>query len=512
VADYGKHQAEAAIRSQVKKVANLGKREAEAAIREQVAKMGVPDGIPIAIPTELSAQGVADAAYTTAKNYAEQAIQAETGIPVKLPRKLTAKEIGKSIGALIPTDVEGMIDSALTYGAQAAASAVTTLLAGTAIGSVIPGLGTIVGLAAAIGVQALKKLMKSPPPPYQRKCKTDWPCPKMPPGLDAFGAIAWASNEIVPLSQVLAVEQSKRYCGTGKAMDCRQWLSMVRSESLRAVRGTVQSMSLPEVIHAIRKLKSAAPGYWIYDIGRPGYAYLATKTVKWQPYAGSAESVDPLLAELNARFVALVSLVQNGVRVIEPTRLSILLAAEMANAAVQVQAHQTPENIQWFAKLLQMRAGITAREAARIKAMEAEQARGRDVAREKLAGPGGAEAQRRHEEKMAAWLRSQRGEAPPATKPIVPVMRPTPPISMRPPLTSAPARPPAPVSPWPSWFRVAFAAQRAGAPVSAPPPIPPALPPGLPPEWQAWADWTRTAQSRNLPIFPPPPIPLPWVA
>jgi hypothetical protein len=512
VADYGKQQAEAAIHSQISKAENLGKQEAEKLLREQLAKMGVPAGVPFALPTELSAQGVADAAYTTAKNYAEQAIQAETGIPIKLPRKLTAKEIGKSIGALIPTDVEGVIDSALTYGAQAAASAVTTLLAGTAIGSVIPGLGTIVGLAAAIGVQAFKKLLKSPPKPYQRKCKTKWTCPKMPADLDAFGAIAWASDQTVPLSRALAVEQSQHYCGTGPAMDCWTWLSELRAQALRSVQGTVQGMSLPEVIHAIGKLQRAATGYWWFDAGVPGYEHLATYKVKWQPYSGFSQSIDPLLAELRARMAMLINLVQNGERTIEPTRLSITLASEMAKAAVQIQNHQTPENIQWFAKLATMRAGITAREAARIKAMQAEQARGRDVAREKLAGPGGAEAQRRHEEQMAAWLRSERGEAAPAPKPIAPVMRSAPTITMRPPIKSAPVRPPAPASPWPAWFRVAFAAQRASAPVPPPPPIPPVLPPGLPPEWQAWADWTRTAQSSNLPIFPPPPIPLPWAA
>lgn len=99
-----------------------------------------------------------------------------------------------------------------------------------------------------------------------------------------------------------------------------------------------------------------------------------------------------------------------------------------------------------------------------------------------------------------------------------PELPPPPPDALAPP-TLPPAPPPAPplapppvASPWPIWFRAAFAAQRARAAVPPPPPIPAVLPPGLAPEWQAWASWTRNAQSYNLPPPNPPPIPLPWAA
>lgn len=456
-------------------------------LRDQLGKMGVPAGVPFALPTSLTPEGIADAAYSTAKGYAERAIQSETGIPVQLPRKLTAKEISKSVAGLIPTDLGQVVDTALAIGAQAAASAVTSLLAGTAIGSVIPGLGTLVGLGVAIGVQAFKKLLRSPPPPYARKCKTQWSCPTVPPNLDGFGLIAWASDQIVPLSRELAIEQSHSYCGTGPAMDCRTWLSEMRSSAMRAVQGTIPGMSLPAVRAAIATLQDAQSGYWIFDVGRPGYGATASHKVQWSPYAGTASSLDPILAALRARESFLVNLIQHGPATIEPTRLSFILAAEIAAAALQVQFQDTPENVEWFVTLVRMRHEIAEREKARLARMYAEQERGRRVAQEKLAGPHAAEAKRRHEKQIAAFQRAERQQA-----------------------TAPPPRPSAIT--WPVWFRAALAAQRARRAVPPPPPIPPVLPPGLPAAWVNWANSARLSQARNLPIPAPPAVPPQWAA
>ena len=246
-----------------KELVRLGTSEAKRLADEELRKLGVPN-IPINLDliTNPTPEKVKDAAYAVGKPYVEKAIQAETGIPIKLPRKLTIKELERTVGGIFPTNVAEVLNTALTVGTQLAASALTSVLAGTAIGSAIPGLGTIVGLAVGLAVAGIKSLFsKAPTHSEGKECKFGTPrmkggyC-KPPDNLDAFQLFAWSTKELKPVWDGLRKEQRREGCGRGKVINCARTLNHMRDVSFWMSLNTVSSLGLPEVATVLSKLSS----------------------------------------------------------------------------------------------------------------------------------------------------------------------------------------------------------------------------------------------------------------
>lgn len=365
---------------------------------------GVPN-IPVAVPTSFTPKGVADAAYNSGKQFAERAIQQRTGIPISLPSKLTAGEIAKSIGSVFPTDVGQAVDLALNIGAQAASQALTGLLAGAGVGSVIPGLGTVVGIGVALGINAIKNVLKEEPPPGRRKCETKWDAKPPPPGINAFQLIAWASRERVPLSRAIADEQARRMCGVGPALTYSSALGLMRREGIETAMGSARNMSLPDVAAALQALRGIPDGAWHYST-RPGPT---EGKIIWDRYTWP--DLGKLIGELRSRQGFLVGLLSRTLKIPTATRpqLSILrpqLVQEVATAARAYQAARTPANLQWLRRLATALQSLDGRDQALQRQMHAQLAQARARGAQRLATDPRARAA--HSAQIEAFLRSER--------------------------------------------------------------------------------------------------------
>jgi len=364
---------------------------------------GVPN-IPVAVPTSFTPKGVADAAYNTGKQFAEREIQQATGIPITLPSKLTAGEIAKSIGSVFPTDVGEAVDLALNIGAQAASQALTGLLAGAGLGSVVPGLGTVVGIGVALGVAAIKNALKEEPPPGRRKCSTKWDAKPPPPGINAFQLIGWATRERVPLSRAIADEQARRMCGVGPALTYESALGTMRREAIATALGSARNMSLPDVIAALGELRGIPDGAWHFST-RPGPT---EKQIIWDRYA---DDLPKIVAQLQARQSQLVQLLAQTLKLPSASRaqLAVLrpqLVSEVATAARAFQTARTPQNAQWLRRLATALQALGARDQLLQQQMHAQLAQARTRGAQRLATDPAARAA--HSAQIQAFLRSER--------------------------------------------------------------------------------------------------------
>jgi hypothetical protein len=261
---------------------------------------------------KITVEGAAGAVHEAATEFTESYIQQQTGLSIRLPRKPSPEEIGKMFGSLIPKDAGQAIEMTISIGVQAAASALTTVLAGTAIGSVIPGLGTVVGLAAAIGVTAIKSALKEKPPPYARACKGIKSCPSipkklvsnikalkawqqqncknpyvMPPAnadgtskLSSIELIPWIATTTAPVYKALAEERAKVYCGKGEIVTYLYALGTMRSKAFELSKTTPGVLGLPELNRLIALYERAPRSYaWFDDVKALGGVRTGTNKI-----------------------------------------------------------------------------------------------------------------------------------------------------------------------------------------------------------------------------------------
>lgn len=262
----------------VRRGKKLALNEAKKLKDDLLKEAGLPD-IPIPPLKDLTPEGVKDAVYAGAKPYLENAAASATGVPIKFPDKLSVKELEKMVGGLFPDDAIEALNLALSVGTQLAASALTSLLAGTAIGSVIPGLGTVVGLAVGLAVAGIKSLFtKVPTHSEGRECMYGFTmpklssdpikaarqieaakhvkikCPKPPKNVNAYQFFAWATREMQPLWDGLLKEQATRPCGRGEAINCVRGLNQMRDVAFWMSMNTVSSLGLPAVTKALAEV------------------------------------------------------------------------------------------------------------------------------------------------------------------------------------------------------------------------------------------------------------------
>lgn len=444
---------------------------AGAAIRTGVTygaqKASEATGIPITVPTDFNTQVVAQAGYDTLKNYGEKAVQAETGIPIKFPKKLNAKEIGRSIGAIIPTSIEGALDTALTVGAQTAASALTSLVVGAAAGSVVPGLGTVIGIGVALGVNVLKNLIrKSPvfkaiatvvkytplglsltlakeilkpfsklfaaePPPSQVKCKTPWKCPSVPAGIDALGLITWTTRRLdSPQARALRREMggtfgggptwaiSGAHCGTGEAVACATYMRQLRLEAASFSLGTPATMGLLAVNATLEEFTRLPEDLDVYG--------------NWKRFGDFPQ----LMWQLQVRQVELQRFVADAARGFVGRFQAV---TEFHKAAVAFQAAPTTATQQWLKFTFDVVNRIVQAEDARLKAMQAEQVRRQTQGEQQIKqDPHGSEMRTARagcqlgNQIACARLRQLQGGGTTPTPQPVPAPRPTTPTAVDP--------------------------------------------------------------------------------
>jgi hypothetical protein len=508
-------------------------REAQKVANEAFRKMGVP-AIPLSFPKELSADAVKDVAYASGKTYIEGAVKAKFGVPISLPAKLTAKEIGRSVGAIVPTNVEGVVDLGLAIGTQAAASAVTSLLVGAGVGSVIPGLGTIIGIGAALGVAALKGVVKDLIKPRGRKCNRPWTCPEIPSKLSPIELLPWIAPHYVAVHRAIAEQDGFRKsepCVRGPTMECYWLLNQLGlrifdlgvAKTPLVMGGFQLDRLIPLYENALRQFQS---------VGLPR----GLRT-------GGQDSMLLILQRMKARKAELAALQVQANRELASGRrptsaLRFKLVTELKDAAVQVQFAPGPETLNWYRAVAVYVDAITKADAAAQQRMHVEQAARRKVGEERMKDPTQAAAHNiqalqfrcgdGHQPSCVELRRLQGTAAPPRPAPP-PAARPRPrpprpqpsPPRPRPPSPRPPPRPqpkPRPSAPaaaagniWRTWLRAAHAAQVRRVAVPPPPPLPPKAPPGTPPVWVAWLNRARRAQIFRRPVPFPPAIPAAWV-
>jgi len=361
------------------KAKQIGLDQAKQIAGETFKNMKLPGNLPLQFPTTLTPKGVADAAYNTGKRYAEDQIQKATGLPIKLPTSVSVEAIGKSFASLIPKDIASLVDTALSVGAQAAASAITTALAGAGLGSMVPGLGTIVGLGVALGVGAIKNALKEKPEDRNkalRKCHvtlrdvggSDIP-DKSPMEL-----MPWVAIRQRQIGDAIAADIKKHgLCGMGEVVDFGFFLQQLAYQLFLAVKDTPQVLGLPQLERLIPLYEKVPTGSY-----KPGYAvqrgyalgYILQGTPASMNSLGAKTAAVPaILPAMRARRDALRVLVAkaDNVKKLPANELSGLrwnLATELQHAAVQYQFEPTAENEQWLLKLATYFAALEQREAS----------------------------------------------------------------------------------------------------------------------------------------------------
>lgn len=415
----------------------LGLGQAQQAAQAVLKRMNIPS-LPVQLPSSLTAEGVADAAYRTGKGYVENLMRQKTGLPIELPRKLSLGELERSVTGLLPANAREAMELGLAIGTQYAASAVTSLLVGAGIGSVIPGLGTIVGIGMALGVQALRGALEGKPQPYARECKTQPPAAfcRFPP-LAPIDLVPWIATAQASVDGMLADEQRKSFCGRGPLVECSAVLGTVGREAVRFTRSTVPVLNLPQ-------LQRLVPMYERAPTTRRTYDHRTGKIVSAP--SETQRDLTEILPAMHRRYAQLVSIAQRSARLAtlpmaQVAQLRWELVREIGNAAQQYQNDPTPENQQWLALVAHSIRAVEQREQAHRVEMKRRQEEGQRLYQQRMQKPSERTA---HERQILQFQCSEGNQA--ACKKLRAMSSPAPAAPARAP-TAAPRAPARGVSP-----------------------------------------------------------------
>jgi hypothetical protein len=421
-------EAEKQFGSAVKKI---GVDQAHKLVGEAFKNMKLPGNLPVVFPRELTAEGVANAAYATGKKYTEDLIQSKIGIPISLPKSLSVKEISRSVASLIPTDLSSALDMGLAVGAQVASAALTSALVGAGVGSVIPGLGTVVGIGVALGVAALKDALKSPPPPYERPCPTPsgFRCPK-PGNRSPMEILPWLAAEQERISKLISEAQAQSYCGRGELVDCDIYLSMLAQKVIGLINGTPEVLGLPQLERLIPLYEKAPTARYYFDPKtrktthskpQPGYSqqgYAGGYMLFGKPSSKNAlgfvtPGVQAVLPAMKARRVYLIKLLADAEKISRSNAedLRRRLATELGNATLQYQFDPSSENKNWFIRLSVIFEKLQKFEDATAARAERENVAGRKLEKTRMTGAH-SEAWKLRAERESVFLQCSDGLCP----------------------------------------------------------------------------------------------------
>lgn len=342
----------------------LAQQEAERLVREKLAEMGVPS-IPFEIPGDvLTVEGAAALAYDSGKVYLEASIRQYTGLPIDLPERLTVADLERTVGVLLPADAAEALELAIMVGTQYAASALAAAIAGATIGSAIPGLGTVIGVGMALGINAMREALKEVPP-HSRSCtrKANVALPQLAP----MELVPWLAQRRELVSGMLADEQAFQMCGVGEIVTFNAFLSTLLRQLEADVYATARYALGPYQVRKLLPLYDQAPnGKWYFN--------KRTRAKEWID-EGAGGIVAQTAAKMRARFMETGALAARGARIAQLTDAEVAslrwdLVTELQIAAPQVVLSQgSPEALQWYAELSGYLAAIQAREAANMAAL-----------------------------------------------------------------------------------------------------------------------------------------------
>lgn len=236
---------------------------------------------------------------------AENALRSELGINVRLPREISIDELGRMVGFAIPHDVETVVRTAMAAGGAAVSGSITGLLAGAGIGSVVPGLGTIVGVAVAylgtIIADVLVDLFTEETRAGQVPCTAKFQCLDVTKSdqlrFSPIEYIAASANFLEAASLADAQEQLNRPCGVlGEAGLCIVTMRELLRTSVRVVDKTPMGMTPSDVEWALSVLEPAAKGEYYND-------WLDKRAVKFKRFSAIGGDVDyeRIVQQLHAR-------------------------------------------------------------------------------------------------------------------------------------------------------------------------------------------------------------------
>ncbi len=338
----------------------------------------MPD-IPFKLPTELSVDAIERAAYDTARTYAEGLMESKLGVKISLPKKLTVKEVLKTADSLIPDDAREALDVALTVGTQVVAGAVSSALTGvvaaTAIGSAIPGLGTVIGLGVGLATVAIRGVVVAvfTESACERnkalcKCKTPKGWVRPDPGQrSAVELLPWLAIELAKLD---ALKLSPELCSLGKVPETKAWFRTLSRELFPIVATTLPYLSLPALERLLPQYEAAAQFSTDIRYGKP------RSVNAWGIVTPGTPS---LLDTIRNRIAALKQLSQRVFSEEDVVGTLGALGAEMYVAANQCAFNPSDENYGWLSSLTVAYSKFLALDAKR-KA-DIEEVRKQDAAR-----------------------------------------------------------------------------------------------------------------------------------
>lgn len=313
---------EADLRAQAQAQIELTRSEAQAYMAEELRKLGLPP-LPLSLPSSLTPESLAKAATDGGMSYLEALARSELGVPIQLPRRLTLEDLGASIGSVIPTDLASVVDTGLFVASQGVAGALSGLLAGAGIGSVVPGLGTLVGIATAIGFSVVKGLIvdlfEPETPAYRRVCEDRDVCVLPPQDGDVWQLLGWAATWYTASSKKYAEIQQREYCTGGGVHACLKSYGTIATAAAAALRYEPEKLTAPETAEILAVFKNVPLASYKLDTGSN------TVVLEWGRgfYPKITDLLDRVrarqayLAQLAERFGALYTLNAVAVRALQ---------------------------------------------------------------------------------------------------------------------------------------------------------------------------------------------------
>jgi hypothetical protein len=278
--------------------------------------------------------------------------------------KNTALEVGKKI-------LKGAVSTGV--------SAVTSLTVGASIGNLIPipGIGAAIGAIGALVWEGLKalgkallKLFRPAPQPYQRECPKFTECFEIPP-MPIVDLIPWLGPKRVILSEKMAVQLNKWYCGHGGVRDCLSDISYFWKEAYQVTLDTIPYLGLPEIERLLIAYRSTPTQFKQFN---PNSKKIELFTLT-EPTT--------IIYHLEWRKKKLVELVARAKQIatMDIGKVPVLfwdLGKEVSIAAAQVQVSQSTTALSWYKTLsdfsLQLRTRDAAQqEAARLHSQQVQQ-------------------------------------------------------------------------------------------------------------------------------------------
>jgi hypothetical protein len=337
------------------------------------------------------------AAQDTLIDGAQAELQEATGLPITLPHELSLKAVVGSLYDLLPTDLRKTLQVGMNLAAQGVAQIVTTAITQSAVGAAygsiatsiggvigvaIPGLGTVVGIGAALLVNQLG-LFKPTQKPSDRACKTkvtltktttqksvtdargeehevttyDWKsfsqAERAAFKLSPLELLPYAYTKYITIRNAVEKERATRYCGKGAAIDRMYFWAGVVDRIARAFENdlkrfdpdaAVGALGLPKVKHLTKLYKAVPSEEYYFDP--------VSHKLTHAPSHYIADVFSPLIAALHERAKDLEALSASKFTVGASSALRWLIVSELQNATAQVVIDPGNDSSAWLTLVL----------------------------------------------------------------------------------------------------------------------------------------------------------------